>query len=101
VFVPAKPFQLSIMFMIKDGVYLTEAPFMCSTLEKAPAQKQLNRLKKLARDEHARLLRKLVNYGRKKFYNIGPKKTGKATTNPIKLFWRNLRQHRHKVSTFV
>jgi hypothetical protein len=24
-------------------------------------------------DKHFRLLRKLINYGRKKFYNIGPK----------------------------
>ncbi len=29
-------------------------------------------LERLAIDKHARLLRKLVNYGRKKFYNIGP-----------------------------
>ncbi len=26
----------------------------------------------LARDEHSRLLRKSVSYGRKKFYRIGP-----------------------------
>jgi hypothetical protein len=29
-------------------------------------------LERLAIDKHARLLRKLVNYGRKKFDNIGP-----------------------------
>ncbi len=30
-------------------------------------------LEKLARDEHSSLLQKLVNYGRKKFYDIGPR----------------------------
>ncbi len=29
-------------------------------------------LEKFARDKHSSLLRKLINYGRKKFYNIGP-----------------------------
>ncbi len=32
-----------------------------------------NRLKKLARDRRSSLLQNLVNYGRKKFYNIGPR----------------------------
>jgi len=31
------------------------------------------RLERLARDKHSSLLRKLVNYGRKKLYNIGPR----------------------------
>ncbi len=30
------------------------------------------RLEKLARDKHSRFVPKIVNYGRKKFYNIGP-----------------------------
>jgi len=34
------------------------------------------RLERLARNKHSSWLRKLVNYGRKKFYNIGPR------TNP-------------------
>jgi len=29
--------------------------------------------KKLAKDKHSGLLRKLVKYGQKKFYNIGPR----------------------------
>jgi hypothetical protein len=31
-------------------------------------------LEKLVRDKHYSLLRKSVNYGRKKFFNIGPSK---------------------------
>ena len=30
-------------------------------------------LKKSVRDKHSSLLRKCVNYGQKKFYNIGPR----------------------------
>ncbi len=30
-------------------------------------------LERFARDKHSSLLRKLVNYGRKKFYRIGPR----------------------------
>ncbi len=30
-------------------------------------------LERLARDKHSSLLRKFVNYGQKKFYNIGPR----------------------------
>jgi hypothetical protein len=42
------------------------------------------RLERLARDKHSSLFRKLVDYVRKKFYNIGP------GCNVIKLV-RNLR----------
>ncbi len=35
---------------------------------------------KLARDKRSSLLRKFVNYGRKKFYNIGPRST--TATSP-------------------
>jgi hypothetical protein len=31
-----------------------------------------SRLEKLARGKHSSLLQKLINYGLKKFYNIGP-----------------------------
>jgi hypothetical protein len=54
--VPGKPFQPRLMFVGKVGAYPFEAHF---------------RLKRLARDKHCSLLRKFVNYGRKKFYNIG------------------------------
>jgi hypothetical protein len=33
----------------------------------------LTRIDKLARDKHSSLLQKFVNYGRKTFYNIGPR----------------------------
>jgi hypothetical protein len=33
---------------------------------------------KLARDKHSSLLRKSVNYGQKKFYNIDTRATGDA-----------------------
>ncbi len=35
--------------------------------------KHYTRVERLARDKHFTLLRKSVNYGRNKFYNIGPK----------------------------
>ncbi len=36
------------------------------------AYKQQTRLERFARNKHSSLLRKSVNYGQKKFYNIGP-----------------------------
>jgi hypothetical protein len=39
------------------------------------AQSFLTRMLKFDRDKRSSLLRKFVNYGRKKFYNIGPRKT--------------------------
>jgi hypothetical protein len=46
-----------------------------STLGEAPglAHKQKTKLERLARYKHSSLLRKFVTYGRKKFYNIGPR----------------------------
>jgi hypothetical protein len=35
--------------------------------------KHWTRLEKLARDKHSIILRKSINYGQKKFYNIGPR----------------------------
>ncbi len=45
-----------------------------STLGYAPglAHKHYTRLERLARDKQCSLLRKYINYGRKKFYRIGP-----------------------------
>ncbi len=37
--------------------------------------KHYTRLERLARHKHSSLLRKLVNYARKKFYSIGPRTT--------------------------
>jgi hypothetical protein len=36
VFVPGKPFQLSLMIAGKVRAYLSEAPFRCSTVAYAP-----------------------------------------------------------------
>jgi hypothetical protein len=52
---PGQPFQPSLMFAGKAGAYPSEAPL------------------KLAKDKHSILLRKSVNYGRKKFYSTGPR----------------------------
>ncbi len=57
------------------GAYLRAVPFRCSTLGQAPLLtcKLKTRLEKLARDKRYSLLREFVTYGRKKFYNIGPR----------------------------
>jgi hypothetical protein len=49
-------------------------PLRAPLLEWAPGltRKHKTRLERLAWDKHSSLLRKLVNYGRKKFYRIGP-----------------------------
>ncbi len=52
-FVPGKPFQTSLMFAGKAGAYLSEGL-------------------RLAKDKNSSLLRKSVNFGRKKFYGIEP-----------------------------
>jgi hypothetical protein len=56
----------------KARAYPSEAPFRCSTLGYAPGltHKHKTRLGRLARDKHSSLLRKSVNYGRKKFYSV-------------------------------
>jgi hypothetical protein len=46
--------------------YLSSAPL------KGRPHSHLTRLERLARDKHSSLLRKSVNYGRKKFYSTGP-----------------------------
>jgi hypothetical protein len=43
-FVPGKPFQLSLMFVGKTGACPIEEPFRCSTLGKAPGLATNNRL---------------------------------------------------------
>jgi hypothetical protein len=63
------------MFVRKIKAYpkvkhLSDAPLL-GRLQAFP-HKQQARLESLARDKHDSLLRKSVNYGRKKFYNFGP-----------------------------
>ncbi len=53
---------------------MNEVPCRCSTLGQASrlTRKHQTRLERLARDKLSSLLRRSVNYGQKKFYNIGP-----------------------------
>ena len=44
------------------------------------------RLERLAKDEHTRLLRTLINFGHKKFYSIGPMR---HVQNFFKDFYQN------------
>jgi hypothetical protein len=58
------------MFVGKAGAYPIEEPLRYST--PGLAHKQQTSLESLARDKHSSLIRTFVNYGGKKFYNIGP-----------------------------
>jgi hypothetical protein len=62
------------MFEDKKRAYSNKAPFMCSAVEQAHVltHKQKTMLETLAMDKHSSLLQKIVNYGCKKFHNIGP-----------------------------
>jgi hypothetical protein len=55
------------------GAYLSETTLRCSTLGYVSGltHKHQTRLERFAKDRHSCLLRTLVNYGRKTFYNIG------------------------------
>ncbi len=57
-FVPGRPFHPRVLFASKAQAYPREGPL--------PQQKIL--------DEHPSLLRTIVNYGRKKFQNMGTRK---------------------------
>jgi hypothetical protein len=58
------PLMSSLKFAGYDGAYPGEAHSL--------SHKYSTRLESLARDKHSSLLRTFVNYGRKKFYIIGP-----------------------------
>ncbi len=68
-------YQPCLKFATKSTVYLSVAVERCSTPRQATDLRHIHqiRLERLARDKHSSLLRKLVNYGRKKFYEIGPR----------------------------
>ncbi len=59
VFVPGKPFQPSLMFAGKTGVYLSEAPFRCSNIGQAPGLtcKHQTRLEKLAKGKLSSIMK--------------------------------------------
>ncbi len=58
------------MFEGLGGAYLSEASFIYSTLGCAPGLTHKHNTKH-AKGKRASLLRKFVNYGRKKFYSFG------------------------------
>jgi hypothetical protein len=66
--------KLNLMFIVKTWVYPIEEPFRCSTLGLAPGLAHIpySMLERLSMDKHSSLLRKFLNHGQKKFYNIGP-----------------------------
>ncbi len=79
------------MFVDKAGAYLRGQHMKrCSTwVSSSLTHKHLNRLENLASDKHSSLLRKLVNYGKKTFYNIGPKMesvTGEKRSSLLRKF---------------
>jgi hypothetical protein len=69
VFDPWRPFQPSLMLEVITGVYPRVEHLKGSPLCKVWP---LTISKILARDKHFSLLRTLINYGQKMFFNIGP-----------------------------
>ncbi len=74
VFVPCKPLKPSLMFVGKArGLFQSEAPESCfNWVSSGLTSKYYTRLESLARGKPSSLLRKSVNYGRKRFYSTGP-----------------------------
>jgi hypothetical protein len=75
VFVLDKPFHPSLMFVGEArSLPKSGAPERFFTrVGSSLTRKHQTRLERLAKDKHPRLLRKSVNYGRKKFYSTGPR----------------------------
>jgi hypothetical protein len=87
VFGSDKRFHPSLMFASKVKSFPKRGETeSCSTwVGSRPYPQKLDLGGKACQDKHSSLLRTFVNYGRKKFYNIGPE------TNVIKRFYHNLR----------
>ncbi len=83
-FVPSKPFLPSLMFAVKPRAYLSEANLKCSCVGSWPDPQTLERPESPPRKKRSSLLWTFVNYGCKKFYNIGPRR--------MALLWKNLGQ---------
>ncbi len=68
-------FQFSLMFVGKArNLPQNGAPERCFIcIGSSITSKYQTSLERLARDKHSSVLRKFVNYGQKKFYNIGPR----------------------------
>jgi hypothetical protein len=69
------PFQPNLLFMGKArSLPLNGAPERGFTwVGSCLARKHKSIIERLAKDKHSSLLRIFVTYGRKKFYNIGPR----------------------------
>ncbi len=82
-FVPAKPSKPNLMFVGKARSLPQRATpdkmFHLGRLQ--PHSRTFIQLEKLAKDKHSSLLQKFVNYGQKKFYNIGPSYTPVLDSN--------------------
>ncbi len=65
-------FQPSLMFASKAGAYTSKTPFRYTTLGWGPGliNKRRIRLERPARDKYSNLLRTIINYDCKRFYNI-------------------------------
>jgi len=72
VFVPGRPFRPSLMFVNEAGTYPSGGPFSGVVLLSHRVGSWPSQLIDRA-DKHSCLLRMFVNYGCKKFYNIGPR----------------------------
>ncbi len=68
---PDKPFQPSLMFVGKARAYLSEAPERDFSLGQASALTKIRLARKSLPGTNTSLLRKFINYGRKRFYSIG------------------------------
>jgi hypothetical protein len=74
VFIPGRCFKSSVKFVSKAEANLSGTLVSSCLLGQAYglANKNKTRLETLARDKQSSQIRPFVNYGRKRFYNIGP-----------------------------
>ncbi len=78
-FFPGNPFQLCLLFVGKTGAYLIQTPLRCSIQGYFPA---LSHKHQTVIDKHSSLLWKVVNYGLKKFNNVGPRSAKPRAPHP-------------------
>jgi hypothetical protein len=72
------------MFARKACAYLSEESFKWSTLRQAPSLPQnIRKNGKTGEGETLNSIKAFVNYGSKKFYNIGPRGFGVSLLNNI------------------
>ncbi len=71
-FAPGKALKPSLLFVAKAGAYPITFQMFHFRLGSWPSPKQYTRLERLARVKQSILYKKLVTYGHKSVYNIGP-----------------------------